>query len=92
MISARQRPIADLQQMMRRAYAGKRELTLPPAAQRPNLVPVRLMGHTRFSPKETNFPLFLPEGQGAKPKKQGAAGVSMGRAFATTKSPAMPGS
>jgi hypothetical protein len=44
------------------------------------------MGHTRFSPKETNFPLFMPQGHAAKPKKR----MSMGRAFAT-KSPANAG-
>jgi len=32
------------------------------------------MGHTRFSPKETNLPLFMPQGHAATPKKQAMAG------------------
>jgi hypothetical protein len=27
------------------------------------------MGHTRFPPKETKFPLFMPQGHTAKPEK-----------------------
>jgi hypothetical protein len=47
------------------------------------------MGHTRFSPKETNFPLFMPQAHAAK-RKTGNGRMSNGRAFAT-KSPANAG-
>jgi hypothetical protein len=47
------------------------------------------MGHTRFPPKETKFPLFMPQGHTAKPEKLAMA-ASKGRAFAT-KSPANAG-
>jgi hypothetical protein len=55
---------------MRRAFAGKQELTPPPAVpfNAPILTPVRLMGHTRFWLKETNFTSFMPKGHAAAPK------------------------
>jgi hypothetical protein len=61
--------------MTRRAFAGEKELTPPPARnQRSNLSPCSPHGPTRFWPKETNFTSFLPLGHAAAPKIQAPAG------------------
>jgi hypothetical protein len=75
-----------------RAFAGKRELTPPPARldQRSNLSPCSRHGPYVFSAKETNFASFMPHGHATAPKQQAPAALSKGSDFAT-KSPAIPG-
>jgi hypothetical protein len=77
--------------MTRRAFAGKRELTPPPARldQRSDLSPCSPHGPYAFSAKMNQFHVFLPQGYPAAPKNSNGR-MSKGRAFAT-KSPANAG-
>jgi hypothetical protein len=93
MISAgRQRPIADLQRMTRRAIAGKRELTPPPARldQRSNLSPCSPRGPYAFFAKTNQFHVVPATGPCRRAETTGTGRMSKGRAFAT-KNPANAG-
>jgi hypothetical protein len=58
--------------MTRRDFAGKQELTPPPARldQRSNLNPSSRHGPYVFWAKETNFASFMPQGHAAAPKNR----------------------
>jgi hypothetical protein len=93
MISAgRRRPIADLQRMTRRAFAGKRELTPPLARldQRSNLSPCLPHGPYAFLAKMNQFHVVPATRPCRRAEKTGAGRRSKGRAFAT-KNPANAG-